>query len=152
MTVTAVNGIALASIGEIGAKLRAATDLSTAETVDITLSVTSADGAVVTDVPLTAPVVKEFALLNGLRFGQLPGADGGKMVVTAAPPPAGDDQMHVGDVLVAFVPTNEKISASTDLAALIERQLRSGTSQFPFAVQREETMWITTFNYGLLSD
>jgi hypothetical protein len=153
VTIATVNGAPISSMSDIAAQLRASGALAEAESVDLTLGVKAEGSDTVTDQTLTVAVVSEVALLNGLRFAELPAAGGTvKTMVVAAPASSNDDQMKIGDEIVAYVPSNERIGSDARIGDLITRQLQSGTTQFPFAVRRDGTMWITTFNYGLLGD
>ena len=106
----------------------------------------AADGTV-TDQSANLEVVDEIALLNGLRF-QVRNTPAGAATDVSAAPVGTEDQPKVGDVVVGFLPTSEKIGPDLGIQELITRELDKGTTSFPLAVARDGGIWVVSFDYS----
>jgi len=86
-------------------------------------------------------------LLNGVGF-ETRLVDGTWVTrVTAAPQEASGD-LEVGDEIIAYMKTSEKVDARTSLKSILDREIAEGTSLFNFAVRRDDTMWIASIDYA----
>jgi hypothetical protein len=47
----------------------------------------------------------------------------------------------VGDVIVGYIPTSERIETPTGIFDLLKREIEAGKTQFNFAVKRGGNIW-----------
>ena len=92
---------------------------------------------------LTLPQIQMINLLNGLGFEAR--RDGDTWITTVTEVPTGS-AFETGDQLVAFMATSERINDANSLREILERDLKTGTTSFSFAVQRGGQMWVESFN------
>ena len=151
LKVISVNGIDVAQIVDISPALRQSGDLAKTSVVDLDLEIMDVASGEVKTVTAALPVVRDIALLNGLRF-QERDVDGGVQtivtMVALAQAEGGDPELlRIGDIVKGYLATNEKIGVDIDLTSLMTREITKGTAQFAFAVERAGEKVNTSFEY-----
>lgn len=141
--IVSVNGVPVASVEDI----RKMVLLSGEPSAD---GVYTADFGVMDEGATSGRVIEtEFAakrqltLPNEVSFETVRVADAWQTVV-AASPFSGDTALLAGDVLVGFIPTNEKFEASDSFETLMAREVADGRTNFDFAVQRDGALWVVS--------
>ncbi len=97
---------------------------------------------------LTVETETQTVLLNGLAF--VTSTEAGEVVTRVSSAPSGSN-FQVGDRVVAFMATGEKIAGDVTIKSILERELEAGRTSFSFAVDREGEMWVEDFNLAALS-
>ncbi|MFQ6549509.1 serine/threonine-protein kinase [Aestuariibius sp. 2305UL40-4] len=90
-------------------------------------------------------VVRETSLSNGTRFETRYGGETWVTRLVALPEDARTD-IKVGDVLMVYMPTSERIAESDSIAEILDREIAAGIRQVPFAVMREGSMWVVSLD------
>ena len=90
-------------------------------------------------------VVRETTLSNGTRFETRYGGETWVTRLVALPDNARAD-IKVGDVLMVYMPTSERIAESDSIAEILDREMAAGIRQLPFAVMREGSMWVVSLD------
>ncbi len=89
----------------------------------------------------------ETVLLNGFSFATR--RENGVVSTTVANVPDGSN-FKIGDKVVAYLSTGERINDTITLKDLLDRELADGKTSFSFALEREGEMWVETFNLAAL--
>ena len=143
-----VNGQAITSIREITPILRSTIDPAAVNSIEVTLGVEAYPGADIIRKVVSLPVVQEIGLPNGLQFQTRSTQEGKKTIVTAVP--RGDiGELQLGDVVVGYMPTAEKVDVDIPLQDILSREITNDVEQFTFAVSRDDAMWIASFGYSV---
>ena len=83
-------------------------------------------------------------LSNGLVFETR--LKGDAWVTRAASVPHNlNGDLRAGDVIVAYLPTSERLQARFSVAAILQREIRAGQEKFSFAVLRDGSTWVASF-------
>ena len=144
--IVSVNGVPVASIGEIQTVVSATSSIGTNDGLVVELGVADQISNTATLRGITLPVVEDVALLNGMRF-QSRLENGAWVTRVIESPGTRPDEFHNGDIIVAYVATNETIDTRGGLTDLLQREVSTGTSNFNFAVNRNDAMWLVTMQY-----
>ena len=94
------------------------------------------------DRTLTLPVVHTTILLNGLGFEAR--EDDGNWITSVIAAP-GNSPFEVGDEVVAFIPTSERITGPATFGDIMQTGLNEGRTDYSFAVRRDGQMWVESF-------
>ena len=86
----------------------------------------------------------QIELANGIVLQTIATSDGSKPVVAALPTGTLTD-LKVGDVLLVYAATGETLDSAAALKTLLSREIANGVATFGFAVQRDGTMAVGTF-------
>lgn len=145
-TITAVNGTPIERMSDISDLLRTAALPEGRTSQTVTLELRPANGDPVFEQEWDFPVVQQTTLANGPRF--VTRFDGAvwKTFVTAST--GGEDNLQVGDEVVALMSTNEAIAGRTTMKDILERELSDGKEQFSFAVSRAGSIWVVSLDYS----
>ena len=92
---------------------------------------------------LSLPVVHTTQLLNGLGF-ETRAAEGETWTTTVTDVPS-NSTFEVGDEVIAFIPTSERIEQAMTLREIIAREVQTGRTDFSFAIERDGQMWVESF-------
>jgi len=145
VTVTSVNGIAIDRIADIPKVLRE--NLNPGESTEVSVSFGIEKNGIAATHDWEMPIRQDYQLLNGVAFSAFPSGDSWATVVTAIP--AGiETELEVGDTLIAYIPNSTKLETRTALKDLFDSEVASGTTQFSFAVNRDESMWVAGLEYN----
>lgn len=142
-----VNGIPVESWGDFQRVVDATREYSAGETVDVILGIEDRTTGEALVKKLRLPVVQQVMLLNGVQFERSKDGDEWATIVTNGNGEAASD-LQPGDRIVALMPSNELVDKEEDLATILLRELRAGTTQFNFAVNRGDGMWLVTMRYA----
>ena len=145
--INSVNGREIESIAEINELLRDSVELADEKQLLLSFGITGNDAADTSEQEWTVPIIQQTALLNGIGFETRMVGDEWVTRVTAAPEDVSGD-LKVGDQIIAYMKTSEKVDTRTSLKSIMDREIAEGTSQFSFAVRRDETMWIASLDYA----
>ncbi len=96
---------------------------------------------------LTVGSERQTVLLNGLTF--VSALEDGATVTRVVQAPAGS-AFRVGDKVVAYMATGEKLDQNTTLKSILDRELAAGRTSFSFAIERQGEMWVEGFNLAAL--
>jgi serine/threonine protein kinase len=140
------NGIMVATPRDLVKAIRETNDLSMGGTAKVTFAVQGADGTPVGQQTADLPVVLDVALLSGLRF-QTHLVNGTEVSEVTVVPEGSGSTLEVGDVLLGYVPTQEKIGTDISLIDLLVREVEKGTTTFSLAVVRDGKTWLAAFDY-----
>ncbi len=148
--IVSVDGVDVARIIDINPALRQSGKLSETRIMDIDLEIVDIVTGDVETVTTAMPVVRDIALLNGLRFQERPVDGAVQTVVTMTPAVAETDAPEAfrqGDILVSFAATGEQIGSDITLSDLMTREIGRGTALFEFAALRGGRQVNTAFAY-----
>ena len=109
----------------------------------------AADGETVADRSMSVPMRTRTDLVNGLSF--LTEKQGERWRTTVATAPDGSNFL-VGDAIVAYMATGERLGATLTFKDILERELASGTTHFSFVVERKGEMWVEMLNLAALAN
>ncbi len=140
-----VNGLEIESIEDIGEILRGNVELTDEERLELSFGVIE-DGNPA-ERNWSVPIVQRTALLNGIGFETRLIDGEWETRVTSAPESVSSD-LQVGDKIIAYMRTSEKVNERTSMLEILEREMAEGESQFSFAVDREGSMWIASLEYA----
>lgn len=143
--IVTVNNVEIAAISEIPAILEATGALRAIGEVPVSYGIAAADGSIVVR-SSTVKVAKSVSLKNGMIFELRTGISGEETVVISAPS-GGEDQIRVGDVVIGYVTTNERLSPDLNIADLLNREIAIGNTTHTFAVRRGEFNTVVTLQY-----
>lgn len=147
LEIASVNGIPVDSIAGISAALRSAVTPGDADQLAVTFGTVDPATGQADEHQWVVPIVQETTLLNGARFETVFVGTEWRTTLTDVPAEMADE-LFVGDVLQEYIPTGEAITGRDSIATLIERELSSGTTQFPFKVGRDGGLWLGYLNYA----
>ncbi len=149
MRIVSINGEALGSNSEIGAKLQSLATESGGGTFEVTIGVDTGLDTAVTERTMALETEMHTLLLNGLQFVIRETEAGWSTVVVDAP---SGSSFQIGDQLVSYMANWEKLDGPNSLQTILEEELASGTSTFSFAVSRNGEMWVESFNLASLGN
>ncbi|MGL4235208.1 protein kinase domain-containing protein [Tabrizicola sp.] len=139
-----VNGAPVRGDSDMGALIADGKDLSATTEVQAIFGVEAFPGADIIRKTEMLPVVERVALKNGMTFDIVPSA-AGPVVSVAEIPEAIETDLQVGDVLVAYATTQERLDAEKTLASILTRELGNGVRTFSFAVDRNGSLFVAFF-------
>ena len=142
-----MNGNAIPSIDGIGEVLRTIVNLTDESELSVSFGIADDATGGVVERSWLVPVVQKTALLNGIGFESRLVGEEWVTKVTEAPADVSGD-LKVGDEIIAYMRTSERVDQRTSLKTIMDREIAEGTSQFSFAVSREGTMWIASLDYA----
>ncbi|SHG67557.1 serine/threonine-protein kinase [Marivita hallyeonensis] len=140
-----VNGVAVSQISDIDTLAEGIAQAGQ-ESIALEFTVLSADETTTSTHDWTVPVLHDTALPNGTVF-QTRLIDGEPRTTVKAVPSA-ESELQVGDEIVAYVPTSEKIGDQDSLRRILSRELAQGTEQLSFAVTRDGQMWVVSMTHA----
>ncbi len=144
--ILSVNGVEVAALSDIPDIVKNDAAATDAATLPLTFEIADEAGGT-SERTLEVPVVRQYVLLNGLRFEAQPA--GNDWVTRIASLGNLDESgFEVGDELVALVATSEHIDGPTTIRDVIERETAAGNSQLTFAVRRDGSMYVETLTYA----
>ncbi|MEO0916408.1 MAG: hypothetical protein AAFY31_05410, partial [Pseudomonadota bacterium] len=145
--VISVNGFPVQSIDEFQRVAEATSEFAVGDTVEISLGVENPENGETFVEKLFLPAMQRTTLPNGVVFDTRRAGEGWTTTVTRG---FGDTQseLQVGDILVAFMPTNELIDTPEALPNILARELEKGVAQVNFAIKRGEDMWLVAMPYA----
>lgn len=142
--IQSVNGIAIESIDDIPMVLRENVDLADDTNVSVSFGIET-DGVASTE-DWSMPVRQEFRLLNGVGFAARPDGDAWTTFVTQIPQGV-ETELKLGDSLIAYIPNSQRIETRTALKDLFDNEIEAGTTQFSFAVNRDNSIWVAGLEF-----
>ena len=142
-----VNGNFIPSIDSIDSVLRATVELTDETSLNVDFGITDKDTGGVVEKSWQLPIVQKTALLNGISFETRLVGEEWITTVTEAPAAVSGD-LKVGDQLIAYMRTSERVDQRTSVKSIMDREIAEGASQFSFAVSRDGTMWIASLDYA----
>ncbi len=147
LVITSVNGTPVDAINDIPGVLQAQTaDSDVAPTLNVMFGTLNRASGEQIDRPWVLPVVQEMALDDGTRFETVFSGSGWRTTVAALP--AGQNGgLRIGDVITSYIPTSEEVNGRDSLTNIFDREIKNGTEQFMFAVQRDGTLWVAALAY-----
>ncbi len=144
--ILSVNGIEVAALSDIPDVVKDEAAATDAATLPLTFEIADPAGGT-TERTLQVPVVRQYVLLNGLRFeAQLVGDAWVTRIASLGN--LGDSRFEVGDQVVALVATSERIDGPTSIRDVIERETAAGNAHLTFAVRRDGSMYVETLTYA----
>ena len=141
------NGVLVGNTRDLMKAIRESSELKMGGAARVTFGVQASDGAPVAQQEAELPVVQDVALLNGLRF-KTRFVDGREISEVTVVPEGLKSGLQVGDVLLGYVPTQEKIGVDIGLTDLLIRELGKGATTFPIAAVRGGKTWVVGFDYA----
>jgi hypothetical protein len=139
-----VNGLPVRSSADLREIMGRGADLSAWSDVPVIFGVQAFEGADTIYKTEALPVVDYMVLDTGLAFEILTTAVGPQTVVSAVA--AGSDtDLQVGDVLIAYTATQERIDLTNPLAAILSREIEKRVANYSFSVQRDGGMIVASF-------
>jgi hypothetical protein len=142
-----VNGNLITSIDSISDVLRTTVNLTDESQLSVNFGITDAASGDVAEESWVMPIVQKTALLNGVGFEtRLNGEEWTTTVIDAPADVSGD--LKVGDQIIAYMRTSERVDQRTSLKTIMDREIADGASEFTFAVSREGSMWIASIDYA----
>lgn len=145
--IDSVNGSPIESINDIGEILRNSVELNDEDQIAIAFGVKDGSTGDVVEQRWSVPIVQQTALLNGIGF-ETRLIDGTWQTVVTSAPDDVSGELQVGDTLIAYMATGERIEGRMSLKEIMDREIANGTSQFSFAVNRAGNMWIAALEYA----
>ena len=143
--IVAVNNQPIKSFADIGLILRELVDLEAVKTIDVVLSVEAFPGATPIQKTVTLDTVQEMVLPTGLTFiVQTNNKNQSETIVAASNEPEGG--LEVGDVIVGFMGTGERVNDETTLQNILQRNAEKGIENFSLLVLRNGNQWVASFN------
>lgn len=143
--ITSVNGVSINTLTDIQQIISETRSYAAGDQVVAEFSFKD-DAGTVTSKGIALPALKETSLPNGLRFHtQLQDAEWITTVVDGSG--TGKSGLLTGDRIVALMPGNETIEGETAMADILRREIKNGTTQFNFAVNRNESLWFVSMTY-----
>lgn len=142
--VVTVNGIGIDRISDINATLRENVILGDSSRVLVTFGLEKDGGLSIEET--TLPIVQHFQLLNGIGFQATFDGTVWKTVVTAVPDTAGSE-LQVGDELIADISSDATLDQRLSLKNLLDDAISAGKTQFSFAVNRDDSIWVAGLAY-----
>lgn len=139
-----VNGSPVQNGAAVQAMLADGADLATLREIRVIFGYQVAPGADVVRKMETLPVVDQLRLPGGLTF-DIVATQAGTQTVVAALPTAGGADLLVGDVLVVYSSSGEKLGTAIALADILKRELTNKVATYGFAVQRNGSMTVGSF-------
>jgi hypothetical protein len=113
--------------------------------VRVIFGVQASDGSDIVYKTENLSVVSSLILDTGLEFEVRETVAGHQTVVTAVP--AGPEMdLKVGDVIVAYTATQQRIDGSTTLAEILMSEIEKKVAKYSFAAQRDGDMITAFFN------
>lgn len=147
ITIETVNGEPITAISQINSVLRENVSLTGETELAVEFGVLDDRTRALVDKRWVVPIVQQTALLNGVGFETRLVDDVWQTTVISAPEDAAGE-LQVGDQIIAYMATSERLEGRTSLKDIMDREITAGTSQFSFAVQREGSMWIASLDYA----
>ncbi len=145
-----VNGLPVRSSDDLREIMGRGVDLGAQSEVQVIFGVQAFDGADIIRKTEMFPVVDHLLLDTGLAFEVRP-SDAGPQTVVSAVPVGPEVDLRVGDVLVAYTATQERIDASKTVAAILLREIEKKVATYSFAVQRDGGMIVAFFTLTFAS-
>lgn len=142
--IVTVNGIGIDRISDINATLRENVILGDSSRVLVTFGLEKDGGLSIEETAL--PIVQNFQLLNGIGFQATFDGTVWKTVVTAVPDTAGSE-LQVGDELIADISSDVTLDQRLSLKNLLDDAIAAGRTQFSFAVNRDDSIWVAGLAY-----
>jgi len=143
--IVAVNNQPIKSFADIGLILRELVDLEAVKTIDVVLSVEAFPGATPIQKTVTLDTVQEMVLPTGLTFiVQTNNKNQSETIVAASNELEGG--LEVGDVIVGFMGTGERVNDETTLQNILQRNAEKGIENFSLLVLRNGNQWVASFN------
>ncbi len=139
-----VNGLPVRSSNDLRDVMGRGIDLGAQSEVQVIFGVQAFEGSDIIYKTEVLPVVEYLVLDNGLAFETVASASGPQTLVSAVPATA-DADLQVGDVLIAYSATQERVDAAKPLAAILSREIEKKVATFGFAVQRDGGMIVAFF-------
>ena len=143
LEITSVNGLAVDSIGQIPAALRADRPTAPGDTVQVTFGTRDPATGETADHAWVMPVVQQTELLNGVSFETVFTGSNWRTSVVNVPEDKAED-LQVGDIVTMFISTYETIDSRDALATILTREAESGNDELMFAVQRDGVAWVAS--------
>lgn len=148
LKIVSVDGVAAATNDEIRELAAQAVRSGFGEaTVTLGTDALLSDAAIERRITISSE--RQTALLNGLVF--VSREEDGVHVTRVSQTPEGSTFL-VGDKVVAFMATGERLGADTTMKSILERELAGGQTSFSFAVERQGEMWVEAFNLAALGN
>ena len=145
--VLTINGFPITSWSDFQSVVDATREYSVGESVEVVLGIEDPDTGKTSVKSVSFPAIGQVMLLNGVQFEMSRDGDNWVTFVTSGNGQETSD-LQSGDRIIALMPSNELIDKEDSLSTLLMRELRSGTTQFNFAVKRGEEMWLVTMRYA----
>lgn len=139
-----VNGLPVRSSDDLREVMGRGVDLGAQPEVQVIFGVQAFEGSDIIYKTEVLPVSELLVLDNGLAFETFASASGPQTLVSAVPAGA-DADLQVGDVLIAYSATQERVDAAKPLAAILSREIEKKVATFGFAVQRDGGMVVAFF-------
>lgn len=144
VVIKSVNGTAVASIQDIQSTLRETA--RPGDTAEMKLVFEAETDGVLSTHEWSTPIRQEFQLLNGVTFGAK-NTDGTWLTSVTGIPEGVKTDLVVGDELIAYMSNSTKFETRTALKDLLDAEVAAGTTQFSFAVNRNDSMWVAGLEY-----
>jgi hypothetical protein len=138
------NGLPVRSGDDLRDVMGSSADISSVSEVQVIFGVLAFEGADIIRKTEILPVVERLTLDNGLVFEVRPSSDGPQTVVSEVPAET-DTDLQVGDVVVAYSATEERIDTATPLFAILSREIESKVATYSFVVQRGAENTVASF-------
>ena len=144
LRIVEVNGMPLQQGGDVRALLAGDADLTAAESLNVIFGFERMPGGDIVYKRATLPVVEQLRLPGGLVFEIRPGPSGVQTIVAELPSGAASD-LRVGDVLVSYRATQERLETATALQDILAREADKAVATYGFAVQRNGSLAVASF-------
>lgn len=146
LKVTSVNDTPVTDFAQINGIVQASFGPETNTFVEVKFGTKTADGETIQQ-EATFPVFYRTELSNGMTFDSKLIGDEWQTFV-ASMPEGIDSDIRIGDQIMAYIPTSERVSQANSLQQIIERETANDVSQFTFAVTRDGQMWVASLSYS----
>ncbi|MEM7490224.1 MAG: hypothetical protein AAF390_13970, partial [Pseudomonadota bacterium] len=137
--IVAVNGIEVGDRAAFDAALRQSVAPMPDGEVAFSVTVASAAGETQTDV-WTRPIIQRTVLVNGLAF-EARAEDGAWTTRITNVPERLEGRLEVGDVVIGYIPTDERIDDRIALPRIVETAAAEGLTQLALAVARDDAVY-----------
>ncbi|MGJ8622123.1 MAG: serine/threonine protein kinase [Yoonia sp.] len=145
--ITSINGVSVNSIAQIPLILRAvAVDATSSPTMNAVFGTVNPDTGEASSQAWVLPVVQRVQLENGPLFETVFAGFNWRTTVIDTTSDQGTG-LEVGDVITSYIPTSEAVDGRDTIFEIFNRELVNGTEQFPFAVQRDGSLWVANYAY-----
>ncbi|MFQ6551262.1 serine/threonine protein kinase [Aestuariibius insulae] len=142
--IVSFNGIALGNNTPLAPAIAETIALADQSETSVKLGVQDPSGQALSN-DTVLPVVYETSIYDAARFQSR--FDGETWITTVTALSEGiETDLAVGDVLVAYMPTNRRITEPEAVESIAKRELSSSLDRLTFAVQREGSMWVASLN------
>ena len=131
-----VNGKPVQDGSRLQAMMSDGIDVTGQDSIRVIFGIITVTGDEVVRRVEAVPVVDLLTLEGGLAFESQETPDGSRLMVSALPE-TGVSGLQIGDVVLTYTPTGEKVSSVAVLAEILRREIKNDVATYSFALQRK---------------